>query len=85
MSARGFLFLSAAALLLVWLGSGTGWMRAAPAFLRLALTALFVLAAVRIGLSIAIIAFDLSPASLLIPLSLGVLAWLVRPRGESGA
>lgn len=85
MSARGFLLLSAAALLLVSLGSGAGWMRAVPAFLRLMITALFVLAAVRAGLSIAIIAFDLSPASLLIPFSLGLLAWLLRPRGESGA
>jgi hypothetical protein len=40
---------------------------------------LFVLAAVRIGLSIAILAFDLSIASLLIPIAFGVLAWWLRP------
>jgi hypothetical protein len=42
--------------------------------------ALFVLAAVRIGLSIAILAFDLSPASYLIPISAGIIAWWLRPR-----
>jgi hypothetical protein len=39
----------------------------------------------RAGLSIAILAFDLSPISYLIPISFGVLAWWFRPgRGQSG-
>jgi hypothetical protein len=54
-------------------------MRQVPAFLRFLVGVLFVLAAVRIGLSIAIIAFDLSPLSYSIPISLGVVAWWLRP------
>ena len=85
MSARGFLVLAAAAALAAYLLSGSGVLKRASAVVRLALGVLFVLAAVRIGLSIAIMAFDLSPASLLIPIALGVGAWWVRPGREAGA
>jgi uncharacterized membrane protein len=71
--------LGAILLVLVWGTSASGAMRHAPAFLRLLVAALFVLAAVRVGLSIAIIAFDLSPISLLIPISFGIAAWWLRP------
>lgn len=79
MGARTFLMLGAAFVLLAWTASATGLIRRAPAFLRLLVAAIFVLAAVRVGLSIAIIAFDVSPISLLIPISLGILAWWLRP------
>ena len=82
MSARGFLILAVAVLLLLWAASGTGLMRRATALVRLLVGVLFVLAAVRIGLSIAILAFDLSPLSLLLPISFGVLAWWLRPGRE---
>jgi len=87
MTARGFLILGLVVLVLAWAASGTGLLRRAAAFLRLLVAVLFVAAAVRIGLSIAILAFDLSPLSLLIPVSFGVLAWWFRPgrdvRGRS--
>jgi len=79
MGARRFLIFGAVFLLLAWGASATGVMRRAPAFLRLLVAVLFVLSAVRVGLSIAIIAFDLSPISLLIPISLGIVAWWLRP------
>jgi len=79
MSARGFLILGLVVLVFAWAASGTGLLRRATAFLRLLVGVLFVLAAVRIGLSIAILAFDLSPLSLLVPISFGVLAWWLRP------
>ena len=79
MGARTFLILGLAVLLLAWAASGTGLVRRVPYFLRLLVAAIFVLSAVRIGLSIAIIAFDLSPVSMLIPISLGILAWWLRP------
>jgi len=79
MGARWFLIFGAVFLLLAWGASATGLMRQAPAFLRLLIGALFVLAAVRVGLSIAIIVFDLSPASFLIPISFGIVAWWLRP------
>jgi hypothetical protein len=79
MSARRFLILGAIFLLLAWAASGGGLLRAVPAFLRLLIAGLFVLAAVRVGLSIAIIAFGLSPASVLIPIAFGVVAWWLRP------
>jgi hypothetical protein len=79
MSARGFLILGIVVLLVAWAASGTGLLGRASAFLRLLVGVLFVLAAVRIGLSIAILAFDLSPLSLLIPIAFGVLAWWLRP------
>jgi len=79
MGARGFLIFGAVFLLLAWGASATGVMRHAPAFLRLLVAGLFVLSAVRVGLSIAIIAFDLSPVSFLIPISFGIVAWWLRP------
>ena len=79
MSARIFLILGAAFILLAWAASAGGLMRQVPTFLRLLVAALFILSAVRIGLSIAIIAFDLSPVSYLIPISLALLAWWLRP------
>ncbi len=84
MGARTFLIIGAAFVLLGWAASGTGLIRRAPAILRLLVAAVFVLAAVRVGLSIAIIAFDLSPISLLIPISLGILAWRLRPGRSLG-
>jgi len=84
MSARWFLILGLVVLLLLWAGSGTGLLRRATALVRLLVGVLFVLAAVRIGLSIAILAFDLSPLSLLIPVGLGALAWWLRPGKEEG-
>lgn len=79
MGARGFLIFGAVLVLLAWGASASGLMRHAPAFLRLLVAALFVLAAVRVGLSIAIIAFELSPISYLIPISFGIVAWWLRP------
>jgi hypothetical protein len=79
MSAKWFLVLGLVVLLLAWAASGTGLLRRASAFLRLLVAVLFVAAAVRIGLSVAILAFDLSPLSLLIPVSFGALAWWLRP------
>ena len=79
MSARGFLILGLVVLAVAWAASGTGHLGRASAFLRLLVSVLFVLAAVRVGLSIAILAFDLSPPSLLIPIAFGVLAWWLRP------
>ena len=79
MGARGFLLLGVGLLILAWVASGTGVLRRAPALIGYLVAALFVLAAVRIGLSIAIIAFDLSPFSIVIPIALGVLAWWLRP------
>jgi len=79
MGARGFLVLGVGLLILAWATSGTGVFRRAPALVGYLIAALFVLAAVRVGLSIAIIAFGLSPASIVIPIALGVLAWRLRP------
>jgi len=79
MGARRFLIFGAVLLLLIWATSATGRMRHAPAFLRLLVAGLFIFCAVRIGLSIAIIAFDLSPVSYLIPISFGIVAWWMRP------
>jgi len=79
MSARGFLIVGLVVLAVAWAASGTGLLRRVSAFARLLVGVLFVAAAVRIGLSIAILAFDLSPASLLIPVSFGAVAWWLRP------
>jgi len=84
MSARWLLILGLVVLLVLWAGSGTGLLRRATALVRLLVGVLFVLAAVRIGLSIAILAFDLSPVSLIIPVGLGVVAWWLRPGKELG-
>jgi hypothetical protein len=79
MGAKRFLLLGVGLLILAWAASGTGVLRRAPALIGYVVAALFVLAAVRVGLSIAIIAFDLSPVSIAIPIALGVLAWWLRP------
>ena len=79
MGARGFLVLGVGLLILAWAASGTGVLRHAPALIGYLVAALFVLAAVRVGLSIAIIVFNLSPVSIVIPIALGVLAWWLRP------
>ena len=79
MGARRFLIVGAVFLLLAWAASAPGLMRHAPEFLRLLVAAIFIFFAVRVGLSVAIIAFDLSPVSYLIPISFGVLAWRFRP------
>jgi hypothetical protein len=78
-SARTLLVIGLILLVVVWATSGTGVLRRTPALLRLGVAILFVLAAVRIGLSIAILAFDLSPVSILIPVAMGLLAWWFRP------
>lgn len=79
MSAGRLLILGVVLLLVAWTVSGTGLLRHAPAFLRSLVTVAFIFIAVRVGLSIAIIAFDLSPISYLIPIFLGILAWWLRP------
>ena len=85
MGATRFLILAAVLLLIVWSASATGFLRRTPAIVGHLITAVFIISAVRVGLSIAIIAFDLSPISYLIPISLGALAWWVRPgRGSTG-
>ena len=79
MGARRFLIVGAVFLLLAWAASATGLMRHTPEFLRLLVAAIFIFFAVRVGLSVAIIAFDLSPVSYLIPISFGIVAWRLRP------
>ena len=85
MGATRFLILAAVLLLIVWSASTTGFLRRTPAIVGHLIAAVFIISAVRVGLSIAIIAFNLSPISYLIPISLGALAWWVRPgRGSTG-
>ncbi len=78
-----------AALLVIaaaWVTSHIPWLRPLGDVLRLSLGVLFVLAAVRLGFAVAILGFGLSPLSLLIPLALGVGAWLLRPgRAATGS
>ncbi|MEE8369413.1 MAG: hypothetical protein V3S00_01440 [Dehalococcoidia bacterium] len=71
------------ALLVAWSASSTGLLRQAPALLRSIVTVILIFAAVRVGLSIAVIAFDSSMLSLLIPTSFGLAAWWFRPRRNS--
>ncbi len=71
------------ALLVAWSASSTGLLRQAPALLRSIVTVVLVIAAVRVGLSIAVIAFDGSTFSLLIPIFFGLVAWWFRPRRNS--
>ena len=85
MGATRFLILAGVLLLIAWSVSGTGFLRRAPALVGYLVAAVFIFSAVRVGLSIAIIAFDLSPTSYLIPISFGGMAWWLRPgRGSSG-
>jgi uncharacterized membrane protein len=79
--ATRFLILSLALLLVLWSVSGFGFLRHAPRYLTYVVAAIFILSAVRIGLSVAILAFDLSPASYPIPIAFGLAAWWLRPRG----
>ncbi len=79
MGARRFLILGVVILLLAWAASASGMMRHAPEFLRILVAAIFIFFAVRVGLSVATIAFDLSPISYLIPISFGIVAWWFRP------
>lgn len=74
MGARAFLIVAAVVLLLAVSSNGTGAVRRAPAFVRNVIDALVVVAAVRIGFSVAIIAFDSALANVAIPLVAGVLA-----------
>jgi len=82
--AKGFLILAAIVLAIAWSTSGTGFLGRAPAIVRHIISVVFILSAVRLGLSIAILAFDSSPVSYLIPVCFGVAAWWLRPgRGAS--
>ena len=84
MGATRFLILAGVLLLLAWSASATGFLQRAHVLVRHLVAAVFIFGAVRAGLSIAIMAFDLSPISYLIPISLGLLAWWLRPgRGLS--
>ncbi len=71
--ATSFLILAGVLLLLASTASGAGLLRLAPALVRNLVAAIFIFSAVRVGLSIAIIAFDLSPICYLIPVSLGIV------------
>ncbi len=85
MGATRFLILAGVLLLIVWSASATGFLRRTPVLVGHLIAAVFIFSAMRAGLSIAILAFDLSPISYLIPISFGVLAWWLRPgRGLSG-
>lgn len=77
MSARTILILAGLLLLATWSASGLGAIKRAPEIVRRILDVLVIATAVRIGLSVAIIAFDLSPASYAIPVAFGLLAALV--------
>jgi len=79
MGARTFLAIGLALVVLAWLPSPTGLLRSAPVVFRYLFAAIFILGAVRVGLSIAIIAFDLSPLSFLIPIAFGLSAYCLRP------
>ena len=85
MGATRFLILAGVLLLIVWSASGTGVLRRAPALVGYLVAAVFIFSAVRVGLSIAIIAFDLSPISYLIPISLGGVALWLRPGRRSSS
>ncbi|HZP26753.1 MAG TPA: hypothetical protein VFB90_06865 [Dehalococcoidia bacterium] len=83
MSARALLLAAALLLALTWAVSGGGWLRRSSEMVQIVVGVLFVVFAVRLGLSIAIIAFGLSPASWLIPVAFGIGAWLIRPGRQS--
>jgi len=80
MGAGRLLLLALLVMALAWAVSAGGRSRRVPAFLQLLVAALFVASAVRIGLSIAILAFDLTPLSLLLPISFGLAAWWLSPK-----
>ena len=79
MKTTGLLLFGAVVLLVIWVGSALGLIRRVPRPLLLLADALFIFAAVRVGMSIAIIVFDSSPISYLIPICLGILALWFRP------
>lgn len=79
MSARALLVIVAVLLLVTWTVSGGTWLRRSSEAVRLVVGVLFVLFAVRLGISIAIIFFDFDPWSWVIPVAFGVGAWLIRP------
>jgi hypothetical protein len=79
MRALTFLILASVVLVAIVGSSSTGILGRLPAVVRLAIDLLFVAAAVRIGFSVSILAFDLEWWSYAIPALLGVLAWLIRP------
>lgn len=86
MGARTFLAIGLIILALAWFSSTTGLLRGAPTLIRYIVAGIFIFGAVRVGLSIAIIAFDLSPASYAIPVAFGLLAFWFRPgRNPAGA
>lgn len=74
MGARAFLVIALIVLLLGVGGSGTRAVKRAPAFIRNVIDALVVVAAIRIGLSIALLAFDSTLPNIAIPVTAGVLA-----------
>lgn len=74
MGARVFLVIALIVLLLGATTSGTGAVKRAPAFVRNVIDALVIVAAVRIGLSVAILAFDSPAANVAIPIAAGLLA-----------
>jgi hypothetical protein len=53
--------------------------------LQLAVALLFVIAAVRVGLAVAIAGFGLATWSIAIPIALGLAAWLIRPKWSSSS
>lgn len=87
MGARAFLIIAAVVLLLAVSSSGTGAVRRAPAFIRNVIDALVIVAAVRIGLSVAILALDSTLANIAIPIAAGLVAaaalLAMRLRGRS--
>jgi glucose uptake protein GlcU len=74
MGARVILVIALIVLLLGVTSSGTGVIKRAPAFVRNVIDALVIVAAVRIGLSVAILAFDSTVANYAIPIATGLLA-----------
>lgn len=74
MSTRAFLVVALVVLLLALSSSGIGAVRRAPGFVRTVIDLLVIAAAVRIGLSIAIIAFDSTAANVAVPLACGIAA-----------
>lgn len=74
MSTRAFLVLAIVVLLLAAGSSGIGALKRAPAFVRSVIDLLVIVAAVRIGLSVAIILFDTTFANITFPIAAGVLA-----------
>lgn len=73
MGARAFLVIALIVLLLAAGGSGLSAVRRAPVLIRTVLDLLVVFAAVRIGLSVALLAFDSTTANYAIPIAAGLL------------